>query len=254
MIVDNTLFFNLACESLTRGETVRIRLVGHSMSPILKEGDLLCIVPFKGDVCVGDVVLFRYGSDYLLHRVRKKSGSMLEMQGDHCRSVEHATISDVVGVLQSVERQDGKTMNVGSGEWERLSRRSIRLNVCRNMLLKIVDKNGRKRLRWWYFTILALLMWLPLNGFDLQLNNYVLGIRADHLLHASVYIPCSWFIVDLFQRRRWWAVVVACGVGLLTESVQYILPYRGFDINDMVANTIGVLLGWAIFLLLRQRK
>ena len=38
--------------------------------------------------------------------------------------------------------------------------------------------------------------------------------------------------------------LLSCAVGLVTEGGQWILPYRGFDINDMVANFIGVSLGW----------
>ena len=99
--------------------------------------------------------------------------------------------------------------------------------------------------------LLALLMWAPMGG--VPLDNFVLGLRTDHLLHASVFIPCSLFIYDLYKRK--WAVwPTAVAVGVLTESVQALLPYRGFDINDMIANFLGVSLGWAIIMIVKRKK
>jgi glycopeptide antibiotics resistance protein len=89
-------------------------------------------------------------------------------------------------------------------------------------------------------------MWAPLNGVGIPLDNYILGLRADHLLHASVYIPCTLFLVDLFPQRRWLAWLLGCCIGLTTEFGQYLLPFRSFDINDLVSNFLGVSLGWLI--------
>ena len=99
-------------------------------------------------------------------------------------------------------------------------------------------------------------MWAPLNGVGIPLDNYLLGLRMDHLLHASVFVPCGIFWMDFFRgrRRSWWTWLAAVGTGLLTEGGQYILPYRGFDVNDLIANFLGVSLGWAAILLLRRFK
>jgi glycopeptide antibiotics resistance protein len=44
------------------------------------------------------------------------------------------------------------------------------------------------------------------------------------------------------------------GIGLLTEGVQWLLPYRGYDVNDLIANALGVTLGWVVILVLKKRK
>ena len=103
-----------------------------------------------------------------------------------------------------------------------------------------------------YFVALLLLMWLPLNG--VALDNYVFGLRADHLLHASVYLPCIYFLGKLVMKPLMVLWILSVGIGLLTEGVQYLLPYRGFDVNDLLANAIGVSLGLFLLLLFLRKK
>ena len=104
-----------------------------------------------------------------------------------------------------------------------------------------------------YFVALLLLMWLPLNGVA-ALNNYVFGLRADHLLHASVYLPCIFFLGRLAPLPAWALWLLSLCIGGVTEGVQYLLPYRGFDVNDLMANAIGVSLGAMALLFLRRKK
>ncbi len=248
MNVDNEIFFALVGDQLSNGQSVRIVLRGTSMLPTLRDGDMLTLSPVVGSPSVGDVVLFRCGNTHLLHRVISRNGERLTMQGDNCYSTESCMVSDVVGRLLSVDRLgdvDGKA-------WQNASRRGLRRKYLRNLSIRWLGRHGRRRLRPWYFAVLAFLMWAPLNDVGIPLNNYILGLRADHLIHASVFLPCTLFLMDLFGRQRWLVWLVAVGIGLLTEWVQYLLPYRGFDINDMVANVIGVSLGWAVILFVRQ--
>lgn len=111
----------------------------------------------------------------------------------------------------------------------------------------------KKRTAIGYFVALALLMWLPLNGVAV-LDNYVFGLRADHLIHASVYLPCVHMLSRLLPSKLWLLWLCSLAVGGLTEGVQYLLPYRGFDVNDLLANAIGVSLGLFLFLLFLKKK
>lgn len=110
-----------------------------------------------------------------------------------------------------------------------------------------------KRLSCAYFAALALLMWLPLNGV-VALDNFVFGLRADHLLHASVYLPCFYFLQQLCRGPKGRTYVFALGIGVFTEGVQYFLPYRGFDVNDILANLIGISLGFAVLLFFGRKN
>ena len=166
----------------------------------------------------------------MLHRIISIADGTYTTQGDNCVGTEQCRRDDIVGLLVAVEKH----------------------NRLKHFVVRWFGWRGRKQLRPWYFGLLAFLMWAPLNGLGVPLDNYILGLRADHLLHASVFIPCTLFLMDIIDRR-WLVWLTAVGIGLLTEGVQYLLPYRGYDVNDLVANTIGVTLGWLVILALKKR-
>ncbi len=245
MIVENHIFFAAVEERLREGERVTIVLRGTSMRPTLCEGDKITVAPLETEPQVGDVVLFRYAGHHLLHRVIAIEGDLYTMQGDNCYGTEQARRNDIVARLVAAHRMDGKVLTVGNAGWERLSRHSLCRKGWRNRAIRLLGRKGRKQLRPWYFALLIILMWAPINGLGIPLDNYILGLRLDHLLHASVYLPIALFLVDLAPRRRWWLMwLLSCAIALATEGGQWLLPYRGFDINDMVANLIGASLSW----------
>jgi len=82
-------------------------------------------------------------------------------------------------------------------------------------------------------------------------STFIIYFRADHILHALVFVPWAFFCVKLSKNLLPWFVL-----GILyassTEMVQYLIPYRSFNVSDMLANVIGVVIGFCIFLPLRQ--
>lgn len=230
MKVDNETYFALVEEQLAAGGQVRIPLVGTSMQPTLLAGDVIVLEKVK-NVVVGDVVLFRHEGRHLLHRVVAIDGERYTMQGDNCITCETANKEEIVARMVAAEKK----------------------HPLKHLAVRWLGHKGRKQLCPWYVLALAILMWAPLNGFGVPLDEYVLGLRFDHLLHASVFIPCALFIYHPHWRK--WAVwAAAVGVGVLTETVQWLLPYRGFDINDMVANFLGVTLGWLIIMIVIRKN
>ena len=117
--------------------------------------------------------------------------------------------------------------------------------------MKKIDEKTWRRLAIIYFVVLAAAMWVPLGG--LHLNRMVLGFRLDHLLHLAVYMPCAFAWAVLLPRHRWFWLVLTLLVGAGLEASQYVLPYRGFDLTDMVANATGALIGWVVLLVWRRR-
>lgn len=96
----------------------------------------------------------------------------------------------------------------------------------------------------------AAIVWLSLTPAppDLELA------YSDKLGHFAAYgLLMLWFCI-LYPRRKtrilYAAGFVAMGIGL--EFVQGQLGYRTYEVFDMYANTLGVLLGWAAALLIRK--
>jgi VanZ family protein len=106
-----------------------------------------------------------------------------------------------------------------------------------------------------YTAIIFLLAVLPINGSNSFLNdNFILSIRLDYLAHFAIFIPwmaIAWFFRSSSKARSARKIItwILLGVALAvtTELIQYMLPYRSFNINDMAANLIGVALGSVVF-------
>jgi VanZ family protein len=88
-------------------------------------------------------------------------------------------------------------------------------------------------------------------------DNYTLHIRWDYLLHTLVYLPLPFLLALILKtgsidrttdrslkKTHFFQVLLLAGVIVVSfELVQKILPYRSFNINDMLANGIGAVIG-----------
>jgi len=121
-------------------------------------------------------------------------------------------------------------------------------------LINQVNQFFSRRNFWIYFTAIILLIILPINtpGSKFYLNDIlVVRIRGDYLAHALIFVPWAFFMAPMKQKMGLWLVL-----GLLfstgTEMLQYLLPYRRFNINDLISNSLGILIGMIILLLLMK--
>jgi VanZ family protein len=100
---------------------------------------------------------------------------------------------------------------------------------------------------------ILLLVCLPINGKDQffgHLNDtYIINIRLDYISHFVLFIPWVTIGYVAFGKESAFLNFDAYELsGLLafaacSEYIQYYLPYRTFNINDLLANVFGVLLG-----------
>ena len=242
---------------LEEGMEVRVAFGGISMLPLISgETDTIRLRPLRPDEepVAGDVYLFVRQGHHIVHRLMRREGDIYVFRGDNCYNCERVRRQDILARLTTIEHLDGTVVDTDSEAWHRASRRVVRRRSLKNHALRWLGRKKRRVYTALYFLLLAVLMWAPLNGLGVPLDNFIFGIRMDHLLHASIYLLCPVMLVDLLRFRRWRILLTAIGIGLLTEGVQYLLPYRGFDINDLVANSLGSLLGWLAILPYLQRK
>jgi glycopeptide antibiotics resistance protein len=113
------------------------------------------------------------------------------------------------------------------------------------MFFKVNSLFTSKPFFYLYLTTIILLVVLPLNS-AAELNTItVLELRADYLAHVLLFAPWALFRhVHNPSRWLWFALGIAAAAG--TEGLQYILPYRTFNINDLLANSIGVFVGYLV--------
>jgi len=117
-----------------------------------------------------------------------------------------------------------------------------------------VNQSTTKKLAWIYTGAILLLVTLPINGEEQLLgklnDNYILQIRLDYFSHALMFIPWvvlvlnAWGVDRRSRATRWGlAIVFMLAFAIFAEYIQWFLPYRTFNINDLAANALGVVLG-----------
>ena len=75
--------------------------------------------------------------------------------------------------------------------------------------------------------------------------------RVEFLANIALFVPVGVFVLLLFGSRLWW-VAVAASIALTSaiETAQRSIPGRVPDPRDVVANSIGALIGVALALVL----
>ena len=138
----------LVKEVLSKGVECRFQAKGHSMSPFIKNGDILTIAPSRNNSpSVGDVVAFIQPENekLIIHRVVKKRNNDYYVKGDNGLETDGLIYStNILGVVKKVER-GGKKVRISLG----LERFLIALLTRTNLLPPVL------RLVWRIFRPIA---------------------------------------------------------------------------------------------------
>jgi len=108
----------LVKEILSKGAECRFQAKGHSMSPFIKDGDIVTISPLThSSPGLGDVVAFNRPENekLIIHRVVEKRNNKYYVRGDNVPEADGLVqAKDILGYVNKVER-DGKNVRVGLG-------------------------------------------------------------------------------------------------------------------------------------------
>ncbi|MCS6950545.1 MAG: S24/S26 family peptidase [bacterium] len=102
-------------ERLHAGETVWLKAQGGSMSPLIREGDVLEIVPSLR-IRPGMVVLVNTPWGVRCHRVVSVENGQIVLRGDTLEAEERVLREQVVGTVRTVWRGK-KVFSPYSGKW-----------------------------------------------------------------------------------------------------------------------------------------
>lgn len=111
----------------------------------------------------------------------------------------------------------------------------------------------KKPLFFTYIIAITALIALPLNTSS-QLNNIsILKLRGDYFFHIVMFLPWAFFSGVFKLKKIYWVLI-----GLLfatgSEGLQYLLPWRAYNVNDLLANMLGILLGFSLLFLFNIRQ
>jgi len=71
--------------------------------------------------------------------------------------------------------------------------------------------------------------------------------HIDKFIHATSYAGLTfWFLLVYPKRHHWMFAVGFVVMGGLIEVMQYFTPYHLAEVNDAIANTVGVTIGWLL--------
>lgn len=137
---------------------------------------------------------------------------------------------------------------------------------------------------WLYISLAVILILVPLGTEPLN-NINILQLRGDYFLHILLFMPwaffhnaaakslrlriCYWPLALSFwsaakptaksqkptaksQQPSWLLLGLFFAAG--TEGLQHFLPWRAFNVNDLLANGLGILVGFALVLRFNIRR
>ncbi len=116
--LSNEALSAILLDVIKKGRPVRFKAKGFSMSPFLKDGDVLTVSPLAGrPLRTGDIVVIRHPSagTVAVHRVVRRSSGSLVLKGDNSPEADGLFSSgSVVGIVTGVERA-GRPVRLGTG-------------------------------------------------------------------------------------------------------------------------------------------
>ena len=100
----------------------------------------------------------------------------------------------------------------------------------------------------WASIILILTFSSGLNSSNIQYAD------TDKLVHVFMFIPLTFLMIVGFKKQQTfkplrlnsvaYSLVICSFYGVFIEIVQFFLPYRGIEFADIMADMIGVVLGY----------
>lgn len=75
--------------------------------------------------------------------------------------------------------------------------------------------------------------------------------RLEFLANIGLFVPVGMFMVLLIGARWWWVAILGCvALTSFIESVQHSIPGRVPDDRDLIANSVGGVIGVLVALVL----
>ena len=137
IVINNDEFFARVLEFLEQGRSVTIPVKGFSMLPFIRgEKDLVVLERPTREYRVGDIVLFRFGGRWVMHRIIAIDPGKVTMMGDGVPvNMEIVAPEEIFGLVTEIRRNGRRKVDPASRRQQRLVRIWRKLLPVRQYLL-----------------------------------------------------------------------------------------------------------------------
>jgi VanZ family protein len=102
-----------------------------------------------------------------------------------------------------------------------------------------------------YTVLVVVLSVIPFSGIVQEPMNetHVVTIRLDYLVHSAVFFVwglIGWWYCKKTAKRLSLLFEVGVVMAVGTEYAQRWIPWRGYNVNDVIGNVSGVLLAYVV--------
>ena len=94
--MNKMLIYNYLLSKVHSGEQITIKVSGTSMQPTMYNGDCVTIISDKF-YCIGDILVFIYKGELLVHRLVKIENDRFFCKGDNSFRLEDLVLENIVG-------------------------------------------------------------------------------------------------------------------------------------------------------------
>lgn len=113
---------DISVKILNDNMSIRGRLKGNSMYPLIKNDEIIKVKPLKeNDLTVGDIVVFKADTLITVHRFLKEhasNGTIITTKGDSNMFFDPPNQKiDIIGKVISVEKSTGTIINLETRTW-----------------------------------------------------------------------------------------------------------------------------------------
>lgn len=119
-IISNAVMFSQIEDIIAQGESAQLLVKGYSMRPFIRNGrDSVKLAPCVAEeLQVGDVILFRYKGQHVMHRIVSRGDNDFVMAGDgNYKLEERCTSTDIVAKVEGIIKHNGTYLLTSSKRW-----------------------------------------------------------------------------------------------------------------------------------------
>jgi phage repressor protein C with HTH and peptisase S24 domain len=142
LVISNQEFFETIIEDLKKGDKVSFLVKGNSMKPFLLDGLTEVFLQKKDNYQVGDICLFEYRNQYILHRLIKRHKSHFIFRGDNSVFTETVHEEDIHAYVYQYKTGE-EVVTTASPEYQKKVKKHLARRRIYLFLRRLVRGNKR---------------------------------------------------------------------------------------------------------------